>query len=70
MNDELLKSISSCNNSETIKLKNDLDIEIGGKDEFSFNNGNMAGNSQSVKRNSQGVLNLKVSPKRKNTQSS
>lgn len=52
MNDELLKSISSCNNSETIKLKNDLDIEIGGKDEFSFNNGNMAGNSQSVKRNS------------------
>lgn len=49
----MFKSVSSCNNSEAIKLKNDLGIEIGGNDEFSFNDGNMKECSQSLKRSSQ-----------------
>lgn len=47
-----LKSISSsCNNSQTIEIKNKLGI--GAKtEEFSFNDGNMQDNSQSIVKSS------------------
>lgn len=67
----ILKSISSsCNNSQTIEIKNKLGI--GAKnEEFSFNDGNMQDNSQSIVKSSQrGGLTLRVSPQKKKKKSS